>query len=265
MKRGLSHFDLKVIALILMVCDHLYYFFEFTGKVPVFFSQIGRISGYLFLFVVLEGFKHTSNRKKYILRLYGLSVLMGCIKYGIIILGFARPDGFYPMNNIFATFTLLALSWQGIDYVKEKKWTKGTGMLGLVIVPNLLAFLVPMDMMPVLGLVMTTVLPLPMFVEGGVFWLLSGVILYVFKERKALQMWLFGLYTLAWTIGMPMAMGIELTFTNLFTMYYEWMGIFAIPFMLLYNGERGRSMKAFFYVFYPAHVYVFYIISYLIF
>ena len=31
--------------------------------------------------------------------------------------------------------------------------------------------------------------------------------------------------------------------------------------MLWYNGQRGRGHKALFYVFYPAHVYVFYALS----
>ena len=30
----------------------------------------------------------------------------------------------------------------------------------------------------------------------------------------------------------------------------------ALPFMLLYNGQRGRGPKWFFYIYYPAHRYV---------
>lgn len=37
LKRGMDGFQIKVLALILMLLDHIHYFFAFTGKV-----QIGR-------------------------------------------------------------------------------------------------------------------------------------------------------------------------------------------------------------------------------
>ena len=36
--RGLSGLDLKCLAMVLMVLDHLHYFFEFTGRIPLLFS-----------------------------------------------------------------------------------------------------------------------------------------------------------------------------------------------------------------------------------
>ena len=55
LKKGLTGFDLKTIALVLMVLDHIHYFFEFTGKVPLVFTWLGRLSAPLFLFCVVEG------------------------------------------------------------------------------------------------------------------------------------------------------------------------------------------------------------------
>ena len=70
MKRlSLSGFQLKYIALITMVFDHIQYFFEYTGKIPIWFTMIGRLAAPLFLFAVIEGFVHTHNRKKYFLRI----------------------------------------------------------------------------------------------------------------------------------------------------------------------------------------------------
>ena len=38
--RGLSGFDLKCLAMILMVLDHIHYFFDFTGRIPLFFFSL---------------------------------------------------------------------------------------------------------------------------------------------------------------------------------------------------------------------------------
>ena len=41
-KKGLDGTQLKTIALVLMVLDHIHYFFEFTGCIPTVFSMLGR-------------------------------------------------------------------------------------------------------------------------------------------------------------------------------------------------------------------------------
>ncbi|MFQ8878147.1 MAG: TraX family protein [Roseburia hominis] len=46
-----------------MILDHIHYFFSFTGKIPLFFSWIGRLAAPLFLFCIVEGFLHTHDRK----------------------------------------------------------------------------------------------------------------------------------------------------------------------------------------------------------
>ena len=62
MKRlSLSGFQLKYIALIAMVFDHIHYFFDYTGKIPIWFAMIGRLAA-CFLFSVIEGFIHTKQK-----------------------------------------------------------------------------------------------------------------------------------------------------------------------------------------------------------
>ena len=41
----------------------------------------------------------------------------------------------------------------------------------------------------------------------------------------------------------------------------QWMMIFAAIPMYFYNGERGSGNKNFFYIFYPAHIYLLWILA----
>jgi hypothetical protein len=42
---------------------------------------------------------------------------------------------------------------------------------------------------------------------------------------------------------------------------FQWLMVFAAIPLFLYNGKRGRGGKYFFYIFYPAHIYLFYVIA----
>ena len=110
---GLTGFQLKVIALVLMVLDHIHYFFDFTGVIPTFFSMLGRLSAPIFLFIVIEGYTHTRSKRKYFLRCWAIGAVMGAVNYFMAVFGFGRADGFIPQNNIFATFAVLIVLWQG--------------------------------------------------------------------------------------------------------------------------------------------------------
>ena len=46
--KGLSGTALKTIALVLMLMDHIHYFFEFTGCIPEWFSMLACLSAPLF-------------------------------------------------------------------------------------------------------------------------------------------------------------------------------------------------------------------------
>ncbi len=41
----------------------------------------------------------------------------------------------------------------------------------------------------------------------------------------------------------------------------QWMQLFALPFILMYNGQRGPNIKKFFYIFYPAHIWLLFLLS----
>lgn len=83
MKRVLSSFYLKLIAIISMTFDHvgkmLLLFYprnETIQSIESTFSIIGRLAFPIFLFLIIEGFYHTKDIKKYFARIGGMAILM---------------------------------------------------------------------------------------------------------------------------------------------------------------------------------------------
>ena len=269
MKRlSLTGFQLKYIALITMVFDHIHYFFDYTGKIPIWFTMIGRLAAPLFLFAVIEGFVHTHNRKKYFLKIYSLAILMGLIQFGFyqFLHPLVRPDGFFPQNMMLSSFAILLVALQGIAWIQDKKYLKG--------IPTLLfPILLPWLMVPFylsgqdkpifilfLNLLNFTVLPTHTSIsDGGTWLLLTGIAMYLCHKNLKKEVLAFVCVSLVWVL-----MAIVLSrpsFQDLMFKYIEWMEIFAAPLLLCYNGQRGNGSKYLFYVFYPTHIYLLYALS----
>ena len=224
-KRGITETGLKWIALVTMVLDHIHYFFGFTGAIPEWFSMAGRISAPLFMFCLVEGFTHTHNRKKYFLKVYAISAAMSLLLPGL-------------------AAVLLPLAWPFAATLLVAVFPALSGLPGFVCY----------SVLPLWGM------------TGDSSWpvLVMGLVLYLFRKRRGVQVAAFTVYYLLYGVVYMGLMASNIpgfVWTRLFTVYYEIYGVLAAPLMLWYNGQRGRGHKALFYVFYPAHVYVFYALS----
>lgn len=270
-QKGFTSFDLKIMALVLMLLDHIHYIFEFTGNMPVWFSWLGRISGGLFLFTMIEGYSHTSDKRKYFFRIYILGVIMSFVKYLISFSpNLIRGDGFFPQNGVLQTFSLLIIIFIGIDFIKEKKYLKGLLIIFSTTILSYMFFTfirispLAINLKNILYIIFTSLVPSVFVAEGGIFVVLSGIILYIFRDKRKLQAIFYSLFILAWMIIIPIMYIEPISLKLMFTDYYEWMGAFASLIFIKYNGEKGKSMKKLFYIFYPAHIYILYIISLII-
>ena len=108
----LNTFHLKIIATILMVVDHIAYaLIPQTESIYWIMRMIGRVSAPLFWFCFTEGYRHTSNRQKYITR---LGVAAAIMSIGNLIInctiGNKTHINIEPISpNMFLTFFMLAI------------------------------------------------------------------------------------------------------------------------------------------------------------
>lgn len=266
--RGLDDTTLKFLALGLMVLDHIHYFFEFTGAVPFLFTQLGRLAAPLFLFCTVEGFAHTHDRRRYFLRMVAIGAPMGALQFFMAYGGvLRRADGFYPANGIFSNFMLLCVIWQGIDWLRARRFVRGALAVALPLAwpfaANALSLRFPALMNPI-GLLACSLLPAwSLIYDGGLLFILQGIALYLLRRRRAAQLAVFAVSELVFYLALPLLSlrGQAFEPSMLFFLAYEWLGVFAVIPMALYNGRRGAGHKKFFYLFYPAHVYLLYAVS----
>ena len=110
----LTSFHLHILAMALMLCDHLW-----VSVVPGndWLTDIGRIAFPIFAFMTAEGFYHTKNIKKYAGRLLLFAVISE-IPFNLV----AGGSVFYPLHqNVLWTFLIsVGLMWIN-EKVKDKK------------------------------------------------------------------------------------------------------------------------------------------------
>lgn len=261
-QKGLNSFQLKLTGLILMVFDHIYEFFSFTGDIPIVFTWFGRIVAPIFMFLTVEGYMHTRSKRKYMLRLYIGSLIMYFGNY-IIPKLLPRADAFMINNNIFSTLLMMVIYMLILDYLtialKEKDVVKITLSALFIIIP----FVLGSSMISIANVTnldfLKYILPNIYLVEGGPVLVLLGIIFYITRNDlyKLIESYL--IFSLVLLLGSTIES--KFSIKDLFLENFQWMMVFSILFFKAYNGEKGRGLKYLFYIFYPTHIYLLYILS----
>ena len=272
-RAGLSGTALKIIALVLMVLDHIHYFFEFTGLVPEWFSMLARLSAPLFLFCTVEGFAHTHNRKRYFLRIWAIATAMGTVEFFMMYAGvLRRGDGFYPLNAIMQNFVILCIIWQGIDWLRQRRFVRGVlaaaaPILWPFFIVALLTLFPKIQDAPIGSAVLAWVItaPLPLWTsitDGGLSYLLGGIVLYALYSHRRLRLVVWAAVTFCFEFG-TVYLQLHGTLQRPARQLMPTAALAVLP-MALYNGQRGSGHKLLFYWFYPAHIYLLYAASCLV-
>lgn len=279
----LSSSQLKWFALIFMTLDHLA---AYGFEIPLFTKYysalrfIGRLSMPLFLFVLAEGFLHTKSKRRFTLRLYIASVLVGLIWMTMNRIQNSQWI-YFTSSSIIPTFfyiilyaTLIGTGWRAI---KKRALLRAAAFLLIIPATFLLGplrdvFYAAVGDMQNGGLLRSLFecfLPQPTFVMYSIVVVGLGVA-FCFCGSKYLRCAVFLCFSLAVFCLSSVSMGDMYTFvaTNnipgfAVRLLYDFADLsgypqrymfLALPFMLLYNGKRGSAPKYFFYVYYPTHI-----------
>lgn len=224
-KFGLTNNQLKIIACISMLIDHSVAIFP---GVPVL-RIIGRIAFPIFAYMIAEGCRYTKNRAKYLGTMAAMALVFQIVY-------FVFMNDLY--QGILVTFSLsIAIIFSLEAISKSANPThKILGLLGLTA-----------------ALFIGIVCPI-IFKESGFMidyfeWGIFLPVLIYFAPNKWLK------------LGIS---AILLTLMSIYSDPLQWWSLISVALLALYNGERGKAkMKYFFYIFYPAHLVVIYIIVFL--
>ncbi|MDU1279907.1 MULTISPECIES: TraX family protein [Clostridium] len=224
-----SSFTLKIIAIVTMLMDHIYTYLGGVYDIPIWFGYIGKLSAPIFFYLIVEGFFHTKSRMRYLGRLS---------LFGIIMIGLDNLLGI--SNNIFLSLALSILILLVLEYAKSAN--------------NKKAYIVTTIIVILLGVAY-------MFTESSFYGFFMTLIFYFFRERK----YLLSISYIGFSI-LPVitVFGGQGAYEQLMLFDYQWMMVFSLPLILLYNGRLGlknKFTKWMFYFFYPIHLGVIQIIA----
>ena len=102
----LSATALKLLAVVLMVMDHIHQMFVFAGA-PLWLTMAGRLVFPIFLFAAAESFHYTHSRRRYLGRL--LLASWGMTLLTFILQRLVPNEQVVLMNNAFSTFFVAGL------------------------------------------------------------------------------------------------------------------------------------------------------------
>ena len=231
-KLGLSSMALHVLAMLLMLCDHLW------GTIVAgndWMTCIGRLAFPIFAFLAVEGFFHTGNLKRYMGRML-IFALVSEVPFNLMMSG----SIIYPFHqNVLWSFLIsLGLMWLNEKARAKKKWwlslLTAAGTLALGWILGLISFV---DY-NYAGIMMTMAF---YFFRGNKWWQFAGQVL----AMKYINFYMGGM------VYEFMLFGREVSFPQ------QGFAIFALVPIWLYNGQRGtqnKVMKWFNYAFYPVHM-----------
>jgi hypothetical protein len=252
--RKLTSLHLKIIALITMIIDHIGLFLlNNTTTLYVVFRIIGRISLPLYAFLIVEGITKSSKPLKYLLRMLLIGIIFDFISYIVMEV---------PVGTTLTTFSLSGLMLYFLTH-------KDFRLKFLSIIPIGITILSLNEIIP-----LSISYGLYGFILVIIFYLANRFGKLIYNKNKLIdEQYLISFITvtffvfyscLLYAFGDQLLHAIPNTLVDYKMQTYS---LIASIFILCYNGNRGYNsplIKWGFYIAYPLHVVILYVIYYII-
>ncbi len=215
----MNNTTLKIIAIISMLIDHIgaILFPEITVL-----RIIGRLAFPIFAFLVAQGYEHTSDKKKYILRMF-IFALISEIPFDV---GFFGQYFYFGHQNVLVTFTLALLILTIKDNEKYSPLIKNLLTLflaGLSIIINS---------------------------DYSIYGIIMVLAFYYYRKNLKIA------FIIVAAVNVYLGLSYSGIFRGAFNPRYvtQAFAVFGLIPIMLYNGKRGAKIKYLFYAFYPLHI-----------
>ncbi len=234
----MSGYSLKLIAIITMLIDHTTAIlvapshpFYIVGR------SIGRLSFPIFCFLIVEGHKHTSNIKRYLLRLLGFA-LISEIPFDFAFYNPLKSKEYLFHQNIFFTLFVGLLLITILDYI-EDHYNKRNSLNNANTEEKIHTRFLRTDHLLSTGVIILGCL-LAYFLNTDYSYIGVLMIWAFYKFNNNKEMLFVSLLLLNLIYGFPQVLAV--------------ISLFIIN---MYNGKKGKQANKFvFYGFYPIHLIV---------
>lgn len=238
--------ELKLVAIIAMTVDHIAWaMFEGypTAPLPIFMHIIGRLTCPIMCYFIAEGYHHTKNINKYTFRLFAFA--------------FISHFAYIFASNAFVDFKSFIPFYYG-DFLNQTSvmWSLAWGLVMLRIADSKKIKLTCKVLLVILICIIT--LSSDWSCIASLCIMAIGTNRNNLKKQMAWMIFYVALYSLVYFFAIDKVYGV-----------LQMGVILSIPIIAMYNGSRGKNekinkfMKWFFYIFYPAHLFVIGLINYL--
>lgn len=241
LKFEITSFSLHIMAMLFMLCDHLW------GTIVQgndWLTCIGRLTFPIYAFMIVEGYFHTKNLKKYVGRLLIFAILSE-IPFNLAM----GSRLFYPIHqNVLWSFLISIglIHWN--EKVKEKKlWKRILVGFASILIGSIVGIITFVD-----------------YYHAGI---LMVLVFYFFRHKK---WWCYlGQFICMWYINCDMLGGLQYEMNILGQTYFvsrQGFALLALIPIWLYNGKQGyhsKTLQFIYYAFYPVHLFILGILKFL--